>query len=687
MTIVVDTKPSRATRARWAKAEAVGLDHELELDALELTVPGNPRAGLDALGALTGIDVEQTIEAAPVVKLTLRDPNMRLLSEAAGRVRPAKAKGKGVDPVAVDAGWEPIAAPSLVGESMELTLDGVTFRLTAMSYSSATGEASLTFEHRLVYWLRRKRGARRASRGSCTRAQFVLALVREVRTVRYRFVCPELNVKQTIAKSSSRGIRAALASTSSSSSTRATSSNDVPRVLDRVYPRHRIGAPGSARLSERQVRAAAELAGLSPTDALHAAQIAHGESDFYPGVVQDDPGDGNIGHGLWQMTPHAWGGPSSATYQHMQSLGGIDAMRNPIQAARQMKWMHDQANGWQPWYGTKYLDTSKRATGSVLANGVETDVSGTDEGGSASGSYRKSYQFAREANEDSWTAIQRLAQEVGWRFFVVGNSAYYMSELTLYGRRPRYELEPDDPAVLDLSYDIDWGKPVSECSLEVVLERWDAPPGSVVLINGYGPPDGRWLVASVTRDYFAPVATVTLKQPGPAKREPAAETSSGSSDDSSSSSSSSASGGSGPQALYERAEAIDAKNYPYVWGGGHGTRGEPSRGTGRDPGVGYDCSGYVGACLLAGGYGGSDPAVHSSSMGSLPGAKPGRGRYFTVHYNSGHTYIVFEAGMNVRHKRADTSRMGEGGNAPQGPHLRNGPAYGAFSLCHFDEGD
>jgi len=51
----------------------------------------------------------------------------------------------------------------------------------------------------------------------------------------------------------------------------------------------------------------------------------------------------------------------------------------------------------------------------------------------------RAYQFAREPDETSWDAIQRLAGEVGWRFFVVGEAVYYMSEDALYRRRPRYE--------------------------------------------------------------------------------------------------------------------------------------------------------------------------------------------------------------------------------------------------------
>lgn len=656
----------RLTDAAWRRWEQVGLKPTLELDELALNWVNPSVRDLDARGALTAITVDRTIEGGSTVTITLSDPEQQLF--AGRRVRTTGQRTAGAlyrrDPVAVDEGWDPMFGPDLISRAMEVELDGVVFRLVKARASTAAQTVELTFEDRLVYWLKRKRGERRASRGSCTRAEFVLSLLREVEAARglYRFVCPELHVRQPV----DSGVKTTV-TTSASSAARQTSG--VPRALNTTYPSHRVGAAGAKHLSERQVRAAAELAGLSPTDALHAAQIAHGESDFYPGVVQDDPGNGMIGYGLWQMTPHAWGGPSSATYKHMQSLGGLDAMRNPIQAARQMKWMHDQAHGWGPWYGTRYLNLSAKASGSVLADGQTADSGATSEGDASTGTYAKSYQFTRGADENSWDAMQRLAGEVGWRCFVVGNSLYYMSESELYGRRVRYEVTPDDPAMLDLAFDVDWGKRTSECELDVALDRWGAAPGSVVTLDGFGVPDGRWLVTGVSRDYFAPDATVTLKQPGKALLEPANERATRASNAvGSDSSGTTADDGSKAGRVYAAARSISDKGYPYVWGGGHAHCGTPDRGTGRDPGTGYDCSGSVCAALAAAGLGYrvGGPADVSGTMAAQWG-KPGRGDRFTVWANSGHVWIQFH-GMGAW--RFDTSQYGSG---PRGPHLRTTP--------------
>ena len=365
------TEQRALTRAQWAKWEKVGLEPELDLHSLVLNWPDQRVADLEAKGALVGLTMARTIEGASTVTMTLRDPNGRIFSAQAKRTRekvdPTTQAIKAAykrEPAAVDQGWDPLLPPNVLGRAMEVSLDGVVFRLVAVRYTGSTQEVELTFEDRLAYWLKRKRGPKRASRAVVTRAQFILALLREVRAVSYRYVCPELNTRQPVDKTKTPGgstdVRGVLGSAPAQA-------GSVPSALTRTYPAHRLGQANAARLSEREVRMACELAGMKPTDALHMAQIAHGESDYYPGVVQDDPGDGNVGHGLFQFTPHAWGPAGNPTARQMEKLGGLDAMRRPMQAARMAAWMFDQS-GLRPWYGTRYLNTA--ATGrSVLPRG------------------------------------------------------------------------------------------------------------------------------------------------------------------------------------------------------------------------------------------------------------------------------------------------------------------------------
>lgn len=128
--------------------------------------------------------------------------------------------------------------------------------------------------------------------------------------------------------------------------------------LNRKFPRHFLdNAAGFVRLTHQQVANLASRAGL-PGDMF--ARIAKGESQYYPGVQQRNPGDGMIGYGLWQMTPNSWGA-GSAALKKMMSLGGISEMFNPWKNALMAKFLYEHAGSKTPntrgfpWYGTRYL--------------------------------------------------------------------------------------------------------------------------------------------------------------------------------------------------------------------------------------------------------------------------------------------------------------------------------------------
>src|SRR5262249_37409163 len=145
--------------------------------------------------------------------------------------------------------------------------------------------------------------------------------------------------------------------------------------------------------------------------------------------------------------------------------------------------------------------------------------------------------------------------------------------------------------VSNVDFDVDNGKARNEATVTIRVNRLAFPPGSVIELEQCGPANGRWLVHMISRGVFDAQATVTLKRVTKPLPEPVASTALASS--------SAAVGGLGSpgnvpapvQRAYSAAAAIDAKRYPYVWGGGHARCGTPDRGTGRDPGVGYDCSG------------------------------------------------------------------------------------------------
>lgn len=140
--------------------------------------------------------------------------------------------------------------------------------------------------------------------------------------------------------------------------------------LNRVFPRHGLGEPG-VRLSPDQVVKIAQSVGLPGRP---FEQIAHGESDYHPGIVGDDAaaGYGNtFGYGLWQITS---GVGNDAM---VNSLGGFDQMLNPYKNARAAKKLYDAA-GFSPWYGTRYLTsrTDNRSREGGAANIIKRAMGG-----------------------------------------------------------------------------------------------------------------------------------------------------------------------------------------------------------------------------------------------------------------------------------------------------------------------
>jgi murein DD-endopeptidase MepM/ murein hydrolase activator NlpD len=123
--------------------------------------------------------------------------------------------------------------------------------------------------------------------------------------------------------------------------------------LDRIFPAHDINhLAGHDRLSRGQIIGLCEKAGFTHDQATEMANIAKGESKYYPGIVQIDPGDGNIGYGLFQITPHAWP-KNSPLWAYFHKLGGKNGMRNPWHSALMARRLFHYAQ-FHPWDGSRY---------------------------------------------------------------------------------------------------------------------------------------------------------------------------------------------------------------------------------------------------------------------------------------------------------------------------------------------
>lgn len=151
--------------------------------------------------------------------------------------------------------------------------------------------------------------------------------------------------------------------------------------LDKIFPPHGLNnTEGKFRMDEASIRAVAEVAGFSPGRALQMAQIARGESSYYPGIIASDNGIG-----LFQITPWACG---PLCRQWIAQVGGDEALRNPFKNAVIAKKLYD-GGGFAPWFGTQYLDRGLDVSNvpSVLKDGggsKDTDDDGDKSPGRSS---------------------------------------------------------------------------------------------------------------------------------------------------------------------------------------------------------------------------------------------------------------------------------------------------------------
>lgn len=521
-------------RKQWEQWENVGLKPVLTLNDLNLQWADPRIRGLDIIGATESIVLERTMDGASTITIKVRDPFDHIFSQAAKRYTPAALtpaqrraqKNQKYRAKEVDEGWEPMLAPNLQGQPCQINLQGAKFRLVKVACSYADDSATLTFEDLIVYLMKRVTGERRASRRKVTRAQFVLSQLREVKTIRPPFICPELMVKQPVDKgdpSPSAKKTAARTTGGGSSGGGGFSPNAQLYGMDGNGARYPI--TGDRKRNAEIVLSAADKITSDQRARIALVETCNIENTWSNSSVHNDADS----EGIMQVRVGIHG--SNATnipwcvdrFLNGPSWTGAQGGKGAIALAKAFpSWSEGKIA--QTIQGSAYptrYDKSKPAAVALLQ--AWGGAGGTSEGAASSYEveYATAYQFARDKDENAYTSAKRLGDEVNWKFFPVGEAVYFMSEEQLFNRRIRYTFKPGDNTILDLTYDTDWGKPVSECVVTVALDRWGAPPGAVVELQGWEVPDGRWLITSVRRDWFKPIAEVTLKQPGKAALEPA----------------------------------------------------------------------------------------------------------------------------------------------------------------------
>lgn len=634
--------PYRATPADRLKNGLVPDQKARVLDVRldQLLLDGS---GLDVnlARSVTSANVRLTMEGASELTVEVEDPHGKLLRSD---VLTSWAFGVTSD-ADNEAAWVRRSKP------VDVTLDGLVFRLVRVDKEGT--RLTLTFEERAVTYLRRHKGARSAPRSHITRGQFVQMLVREVKANGgIEWFIPERWEKQPIKRDREKKTAAEKRDTGSPGF----ADGVVLKIKGETATEHQL------RNMETALDVADSLdAGKKATLAIMVGGI--GESRFLTSAVGPVvPGQGQA-RGVWQLMPAT---EKALGYSYKDVAAGAHTFLKDgfYRYGGAIKLAKDNPHMSPGEIASRVEGSASNGENAAYYDGflAEAEAAIRAYGGSASeqvATYRKQYRFKREKHESSWDCIGRLGDDVRFRRFMRLGRLWFVSEDWLFRQKPELTVEERKKGVDTIDYGLDLfarGKnPVAEVTVAARANRWTAVPGMVVLVKGQGPANGRYLVSEVERDLLdaSGALTITLRKPIPKQAEPAAEKGQKAQDDAA-----------GVDAVLAEAKRISGKKFPYVWGGGHVRAGKPDGGTGRDPGIGYDCSGYTAACLLAGDMLPSDWATGVPASGTFASSwgRPGTGKHMTVWANSEHVWIQFHDGAG---KRADTSPWGSGSSGPR----------------------
>lgn len=465
-----------------------------DLDVKKLVLNGKV-VDVNVADSITGGDLTLTIEGASTFTVNIHDPELSIL-------------GSGI-----------------FNNRVIAVMDGVVWQLVKVSKSG--DGLSITFEEYTVARLRKKDSPRKVYRDKMTRAQFVLQLVRELKSPRVPVFIPELKVRQPIATSSDR-------------------QTEDQRVED-----HEPGFDAKVRFTVKGEQADREQISIAERmldvarskKAPATAKVALIAAGIAESLLRNLTTGHSSSVGVLQLLDTHLNGSTSTKggrrdVELVTSLfldrgftgrGGAIALsksdNDPASIATKVQGNRDGASTYAP-----YVNEARRIV-SLYEGGDGSFIPGEDDEDSGQAKVER-YEFRRGQpgeKEDSWTAIQRLAEEVKWRAFVVRGRFYFVSDNRLIRAKPSYRIEPKTEGVLNVDFDLDVGKAVETARLDVVIGRWQVLPGQVVVLDGFGPADGRYLVSGVSRGLFSTVGNVELIRPVSKLPEPAASTTSDSS--------------------------------------------------------------------------------------------------------------------------------------------------------------
>lgn len=385
--------------------------------------------------------------------------------------------------------------------SKEVNIDVDMFKFALVQVQKQGTKLTITFEDWLVAQLRKKTKPIKAKRGNTTRAEFARRLVMEIKGA--KFVCPELHKKQPIAKKDDLSD---------------TATKDEKK--ENGFPTKNTLTVKLQRATQEQLKNADSILQVGRTmnadDFTMATAIA---TSIQESNLVNLPGGDRDSIGLFQQRPsQGWGTPAQV-HDPAYAANKFFSQAIPLRKAHPNWTLTQLAQGVQKSGAPNAYQRWGNEAGDIFAawNG---------DGSGSSTNPTKPYEFHRggagHKGENSWQALQRLADEVHWRCYCIGMTIYFLPDRDLYKARPVDTIAEDDEDIDYIDFDYDLGKDLTHAEVQCHMKRWVAPPGSCIMVTKMGPANGRWIVSDISRSLYNDATRIELIKPRKALAEPKA---------------------------------------------------------------------------------------------------------------------------------------------------------------------
>lgn len=125
-------------------------------------------------------------------------------------------------------------------------------------------------------------------------------------------------------------------------------------------------------------------------------------------------------------------------------------------------------------------------------------------------------------DEDTWSALERLAADVAWRRFARAGTVTFASDKWLLEQTEPWAISEHRGGIETIDFACDVRQATATGTVKARASSWRVPAGHTVETPDMGVADGRWLVAKVRRDRMTSELTATLIRPQEALPEPTA---------------------------------------------------------------------------------------------------------------------------------------------------------------------